>query len=83
MAAGCLALPRQQTAAAPGIRQPGGYRQVFADRPFIGLVAAEQAFTLIHLVLPVAMPIYAVRFFTRHLGRTVTEGDTLARRASA
>ncbi|MFG1966235.1 MFS transporter [Nonomuraea sp. NPDC049028] len=60
VAAGCLALPRQQTAAAPGIWQPGGYRQVFADRLFIGLVVAEQAFTLIHLILPVAMPVYAV-----------------------
>ncbi|WUH88973.1 MFS transporter [Streptomyces sp. NBC_00433] len=38
----------------------GGYRAVFADRPFLRLVAAEQAFTLAHSALPVALPLYAV-----------------------
>ncbi|MEV0146377.1 MULTISPECIES: MFS transporter [unclassified Nonomuraea] len=46
------------TQTAPTQRQ--GYRQVFADRPFLGLVAAEQAFTLTHMILPVALPVYAV-----------------------
>ncbi|MDP4506568.1 MFS transporter [Nonomuraea turcica] len=40
--------------------KPGGYRQVLADRPFMGLVAAEQAFTLAHLILSVGLPLYAV-----------------------
>ncbi|PZG03408.1 MFS transporter [Nonomuraea aridisoli] len=38
----------------------GGYRRVMADRPFMALVGAEQAFTLVHMILPVALPVYAV-----------------------
>ncbi|MEO3875741.1 MFS transporter [Nonomuraea sp. B12E4] len=45
-------------ARPPG--KPGGYRQVLADRPFMGLVAAEQAFTLSHLILSIGLPLYAV-----------------------
>ncbi|MFC9609112.1 MFS transporter [Streptomyces niveus] len=63
-AAGCLALagPRphndpQHTGTAP---QHDGYRTVLSDRPFLSLVGAEQAFTLVHSVLPVALPVYAV-----------------------
>ncbi|MFF0869798.1 MFS transporter [Nonomuraea sp. NPDC003560] len=59
LAAACLLLSGRR-APAPPPRNPGGYRQVFADRPFLTLVAAEQAYTLIHLVLPVALPVYAV-----------------------
>ncbi|MGW4412510.1 MFS transporter [Nonomuraea sp. NPDC004702] len=59
LAAACLLLSGRR-APAPPPRNPGGYRQVFADRPFVTLVAAEQAYTLIHLVLPVALPVYAV-----------------------
>lgn len=65
-AAGCLAFagPRPRTGphltgAAPQA-QHGGYRAVLADRPFLSLVGAEQAFTLVHSVLPVALPLYAV-----------------------
>ncbi|YCK37907.1 MFS transporter [Actinomadura sp. ATCC 39365] len=59
LAAACLTLSGRR-APAPPPRNPGGYRQLFADRPFVTLVAAEQAYTLIHLVLPVALPVYAV-----------------------
>ncbi|NJP48007.1 MFS transporter [Actinacidiphila epipremni] len=67
-AAGCLALAAPSTAVpprAPTVKKPaaaprGGYRAVLADRPFLSLVAAEQAFTLAHSVLPVALPLYAV-----------------------
>lgn len=67
-AAGCLALaaprtavpPRTPTVKKPAAAPPGGYRAVLADRPFLSLVAAEQAFTLAHSVLPVALPLYAV-----------------------
>ncbi|MFF4198109.1 MFS transporter [Nonomuraea sp. NPDC001831] len=59
LAAACLMLSGRR-APAPPPRNPGGYRQVLADRPFLALVAAEQAYTLIHLVLPVALPVYAV-----------------------
>ncbi|MFI7111415.1 MFS transporter [Nonomuraea sp. NPDC050227] len=59
LAAACLLLSGRR-APAPPPRNPGGYRQVFADRPFLTLVAAEQAYTLIHLILPVALPVYAV-----------------------
>ncbi|MEU8326270.1 MFS transporter [Nonomuraea sp. NPDC048881] len=59
LAAACLLLSGRR-APAPTPRNPGGYRQVFADRPFLTLVAAEQAYTLIHLILPVALPVYAV-----------------------
>ncbi|MER6513917.1 MFS transporter [Nonomuraea sp. NPDC001636] len=59
LAAACLTLSGRR-APAPPPRNPGGYRQVFADRPFLTLVAAEQAYTLIHLILPVALPVYAV-----------------------
>ncbi|MFI6483667.1 MFS transporter [Nonomuraea sp. NPDC050663] len=55
----CLALSGRG-APAPPPRSHGGYRQVFADRPFVALVAVEQAFTLVHLILPVALPVYAV-----------------------
>lgn len=41
-------------------RKHGGYRAVLCDRPFLSLVGAEQAFTLAHSVLPVALPVYAV-----------------------
>lgn len=44
----------------PGGRRAAGYRRVLADRPFMGLVAAEQAFTLAHLILSVGLPLYAV-----------------------
>ncbi|MBB5079281.1 MFS transporter [Nonomuraea endophytica] len=60
VASTCLILsgPRVQAAGDAGPR--GGYRQVLGDRPFIALVGAEQAFTLAHMILPVALPIYAV-----------------------
>ncbi|WP_326609450.1 MFS transporter [Streptomyces scopuliridis] len=65
-AAGCLAFasPRlqtelQQNGAAPR-QQHGGYRAILSDRPFLSLVGAEQAFTLVHSVLPVALPVYVV-----------------------
>ncbi|MEV0231326.1 MFS transporter [Nonomuraea sp. NPDC050786] len=49
---------------APGERPPhparGGYRQVLTDRPFMGLVGVEQAFTLTKLILSVGLPLYAV-----------------------
>ncbi|MFE3449439.1 MFS transporter [Nonomuraea sp. NPDC059194] len=60
VATGCLILSGRQAPTSPPVRHSGGYRQVLADRPFLRLVAAEQAYTLIHLILPVAMPIYAV-----------------------
>ncbi|NRQ40741.1 MFS transporter [Nonomuraea sp. NN258] len=50
---------RAQARVAGG-KGGGGYRRVLADRPFMRLVAAEQAFTLAHLILPVALPLYAV-----------------------
>ncbi|WP_063765405.1 MFS transporter [Nonomuraea candida] len=59
LATACLVLSGRG-APAPPPRQPGGYRQVLADRPFVTLVAAEQAYTLMHLILPVALPVYAV-----------------------
>ncbi|MGR6918707.1 MFS transporter [[Actinomadura] parvosata] len=59
VAALCLLRSGRPAPAAPS-RQPVGYRQVLADRPFVTLVAAEQAYTLIHMVLPVALPVYAV-----------------------
>lgn len=61
VAAACLLLPGGGVRGArhPG-EKPGGYRQVLADRPFMGLVAAEQAFTLAHLILSVGLPLYAV-----------------------
>ncbi|SEG93982.1 Predicted arabinose efflux permease, MFS family [Nonomuraea solani] len=59
VATACLVLSGRRAPAAPPGR-PGGYREVFADRPFVGLVVAEQAYTLIHVILPVAMPVYAV-----------------------
>ncbi|MGY4920761.1 MFS transporter [Streptomyces sp. 900116325] len=65
-AAGCLAFagPRlhtelKQNGAAPR-QQHGGYRAILSDRPFLSLVGAEQAFTLVHSVLPVALPVYVV-----------------------
>ncbi|MFI6390929.1 MFS transporter [Nonomuraea sp. NPDC050540] len=60
VASTCLILsgPRVQAARDAGPR--GGYRRVLGDRPFIALVGAEQAFTLAHMILPVALPIYAV-----------------------
>lgn len=59
LATACLVLSGRAT-SAPRSRDSGGYRHVFADRPFVILVAAEQAYTLIHLILPVALPVYAV-----------------------
>ncbi|MEV4395593.1 MFS transporter [Nonomuraea sp. NPDC049607] len=66
-AAACLLLPRRTEnprgtgALEPGKpRERGGYRRVLADRPFMGLVTAEGAFTLTHLLLPVGMPLYVV-----------------------
>jgi MFS family permease len=41
-------------------RRRGGYRAVLSDRPFLSLIGAEQAMTLAHAVLPVAVPVYAV-----------------------
>lgn len=65
-AAGCLAFAGphlrtelQHTGAAPR-QQHRGYRAILSDRPFLSLVGAEQAFTLVHSVLPVALPVYAV-----------------------
>ncbi|MEV4166362.1 MFS transporter [Nonomuraea dietziae] len=59
LATACLVLSgRRAPASQP--RSVGSYRQVFADRPFVTLVAAEQAYTLVHLILPVALPVYAV-----------------------
>lgn len=63
LAAGCLvlggsAVPPDQVERVPRVR--GGYRRVLADRPFMRLVGAEQAFTLAHAILPVALPVYAV-----------------------
>lgn len=60
LATACLMLSGRRAPAPPPRNPGGGYRQVFADRPFVTLVAAEQAYTLIHLVLPVALPVYAV-----------------------
>ncbi|GII31884.1 MFS transporter [Planotetraspora mira] len=60
VAAGCLIRSGRHAPAETVPRRRGGYRRVLADRPFIGLVAAEQAFTLAHMILPVALPIYAV-----------------------
>ncbi|SDJ35813.1 MFS transporter [Nonomuraea jiangxiensis] len=61
LASACLLLSR---GPGKGARRPagksGGYRQVLADRPFMGLVAAEQAFTLAHLILSIGLPLYAV-----------------------
>jgi MFS family permease len=64
-AAGCLLFAGyrphtepQHTGTSP--HQHGGYRTVLSDRPFLSLVGAEQALTLVHSVLPVALPVYAV-----------------------
>ncbi|MEV4468780.1 MFS transporter [Nonomuraea sp. NPDC049504] len=53
---------REEGAGARGERERsgGGYRRVLRDRPFMGLVVAEQAFTLAHLILSVGLPLYAV-----------------------
>ncbi|MBX6169443.1 MAG: MFS transporter, partial [Thermobispora bispora] len=52
LAAACLLLPggRVPTVRRPG-EKTGGYRQVLSDRPFLGVVAVEQAFTLTRLIL--------------------------------
>ncbi|KAB8188728.1 MFS transporter [Nonomuraea phyllanthi] len=60
VATGCLVLSGRHAPAEPAPAERGGYRQVLADGPFLGLVAAEQAFTLTRMVLPVALPVYAV-----------------------
>ncbi|MEU0567928.1 MFS transporter [Nonomuraea sp. NPDC005983] len=60
VATGCLILSGRHAPAEAVSRQHGGYRRVLADRPFVALVAAEQAFTLAHMILPVALPVYAV-----------------------
>ncbi|MFI6504918.1 MFS transporter [Nonomuraea typhae] len=60
VATGCLVLSGRRAPGTSPPRMPGGYRQVLADRPFIKLVGAEQAFTLTHMILPVALPVYAV-----------------------
>ncbi|WP_433437040.1 MFS transporter [Nonomuraea sp. CA-141351] len=60
VATGCLVLSGRRAPVDPAPRERGGYRRVLADRPFVGLVAAEQAFTLTCMVLPVALPVYAV-----------------------
>ncbi|MGP4101087.1 MFS transporter [Nonomuraea sp. KM90] len=61
VSAACLLLPGGRVVGArrKGDR-PGGYRQVLTDRPFMGLVAVEQAFTLTRLILSVGLPLYAV-----------------------
>ncbi|MEV7383515.1 MFS transporter [Streptomyces lydicus] len=63
-AAGCLAFagprPHTELRHSGAVPQHGGYRRVLSDRPFLTLVGAEQAFTLAHSVLPVALPLYAV-----------------------
>ncbi|MGN9836708.1 MFS transporter [Nonomuraea sp. H19] len=56
----CLLLPGGVKGSHRTGDKPGGYRRVLADRPFMGLVAAEQAFTLAHLILSVGLPLYAV-----------------------
>ncbi|MFD1939885.1 MULTISPECIES: MFS transporter [Nonomuraea] len=60
VATGCLVLSGRHAGAPPAEPRREGYRRVLADRPFVGLVAAEQAFTLAHMILPVALPVYAV-----------------------
>ncbi|GAA3645982.1 hypothetical protein GCM10022224_005850 [Nonomuraea antimicrobica] len=65
VAAACLLLPRSVRPRASGAvrageRPGGGYRRVLGDRPFMGLVLAEQAFTPAHLILSVGLPLYAV-----------------------
>jgi MFS family permease len=65
-AAACLAATRPVTPVVPAdpAGSPpggGGYRTVLADRPFLRLTACELAFTLAHAVLPVALPVYAIR----------------------
>ncbi|GAA3163420.1 MFS transporter [Nonomuraea roseoviolacea] len=60
VATGCLVVSGRRAPAPATPREPRGYRAVFADRPFVALVAAEQAFTLAHMILPVALPVYAV-----------------------
>ncbi|WP_214409169.1 MFS transporter [Sphaerisporangium fuscum] len=60
VAAVCLVLSGRHAQVERAPAGPGGYRRVLADRPFVGLVAAEQAFTLAHMILPVALPVYAV-----------------------
>ncbi|RJL35496.1 MFS transporter [Bailinhaonella thermotolerans] len=59
LASACLLLARPPR-AEPGPRPRGGYRRVLADRPFMGLVAVTQAFTLTQLILSVGLPLYAV-----------------------
>ncbi|MEV0200959.1 MFS transporter [Nonomuraea sp. NPDC050691] len=60
VATGFLIVSGRRASVETPPRQSKGYREVFADRPFLGLVAAEQAFTLTHMILPVALPVYAV-----------------------
>ncbi|GAA3627234.1 MFS transporter [Nonomuraea rosea] len=61
LASVCLLLPGGRVPAAPRPgKKPGGYRQVLSDRPFMGIVAVEQAFTLTRLILSVGLPLYAV-----------------------
>jgi MFS family permease len=60
VAAACLLLSGGVKGARRPGEKPGGYRHVLSDRPFMGLVVAEQAFTLAHLILSVGLPLYAV-----------------------
>ncbi|MBN6055009.1 MFS transporter, partial [Nonomuraea sp. RK-328] len=60
VATGCLVVSGRRAPAPTTPKEPKRYREVLADRPFVALVAAEQAFTLTHMILPVALPVYAV-----------------------
>ncbi|MFI6788822.1 MFS transporter [Nonomuraea sp. NPDC050383] len=60
IASACLLRSRPATGERLPGTAPGGYRQVLTDRPFMGLVSVEQAFTLTKLILSVGLPLYAV-----------------------
>jgi MFS family permease len=64
LAAGLILAIRRETHVPPprdaGARALDGYRALLADRPFLGVIAANTIFALCSVLLGIGLPVYAV-----------------------